>query len=170
MTIISAVMSTSSAQLLSLASAFSVDVYAKFFRKSAGHREQLNISRLTVLAVTIIAVIISYNPNSSILNLVGYAWAGLGSSFGAVVVFSLFWSRMNKYGAIAGIVVGSAIVLIWPMFKELGGWFEVYSIVPAFTLSCISIVIFSLITKKPAESVELDFMTYRASIKNNLID
>ena len=168
--VLSAVMSTSSAQLLSLSSAFSVDVYAKFLRKNAGHREQLNISRLTVLVVTIIAIMISYSQNSSILNLVGYAWAGLGSSFGAVVIFSLFWSRMNKFGAIAGIIVGSVVVLVWPLFKSFGGWFEVYSMVPAFTLSCISIVVISLITKKPAESVELEFMTYQASIKNGAIN
>ena len=74
---------------------------------------------------------------------------------------------MNKYGAVAGIVVGSAVVLVWPLFKDFGGWFEVYSMVPAFTLSCISIVVFSLITKNPAESVELEFMIYKASIKNN---
>jgi len=167
--VLSAVMSTSSAQLLSLSSAFSVDVYSKFLRKNAGHREQLNISRLTVLVVTIVAVAISYSPNSSILSLVGYAWAGLGSSFGAVVIFSLFWSRMNKYGAIAGIIVGSAVVLVWPVFKELGGWFEVYSMVPAFALSCTSIVLFSLITEKPVELVEIEFMKYKTSVKNKAI-
>ncbi len=162
--VLSAVMSTSSAQLLSLSSAFSIDVYAKFLRKKASHREQLNISRLTILAVTIIAIMISYSPNSSILSLVGYAWAGLGSSFGAVVIFSLFWSRMNKFGAVAGIIVGSGIVLVWPLFEYLGGWFEVYSMVPAFAFSCISIVFVSLITPKPEISVQMEYASYKQAL------
>lgn len=162
--VLSAVMSTTSAQLLSLSSAFSVDVYAKFFRKNASHREVLNISRLMVLIVAIFAVILSYNPNTSILDLVGYAWAGLGSSFGAVVIFSLFWSRMNKLGALAGIVVGSLVVLIWPLFADLGGWFKVYAMVPGFALSSLSIIIFSLITAKPEESVQLEYNEYKQKI------
>ncbi|KEI35285.1 sodium/proline symporter PutP [Allofrancisella frigidaquae] len=162
--VLSAVMSTSSAQLLSLSSAFSVDVYAKFFRKKASHTEQLNVSRLTVLAVTILAIIISYNPESSILNLVSYAWAGLGSSFGAVVIFSLFWSRMNKYGAIAGIISGAFMVLIWPLFKSFGGWFEIYEMVPAFALSCVCIVIFSLATSKPESSITAEYEKYKLAL------
>ncbi|AXA33971.1 sodium/proline symporter PutP [Francisella adeliensis] len=162
--VLSAVMSTSSAQLLSLSSAFSVDVYAKFIRKNASHREQLNVSRLIVFIVTIVAIIISYNPDSSILNLVSYAWAGLGSSFGAVIIFSLFWSRMNKYGAIVGIIVGSVIVVIWPFFEDFGGWFKVYSMVPAFTLSCISIIVFSLVTGKPADSVQEEYKSYKLGL------
>lgn len=158
--VLSAVMSTSSAQLLSLSSAFSVDVYAKYIRKNASHREQLSVSRLIVFIVTVVAIIISYNPDSSILSLVSYAWAGLGSSFGAVILFSLFWVRMNKYGAIAGIIVGSLIVVAWPAFEDFGGWFKVYSMVPAFTLSCISIVAVSLLTGKPEDSVEDEYNSY----------
>ncbi len=164
--VLSAVMSTSSAQLLSLASAFSVDVYAKFFRKNAGHQEQVNISRLTVLAVTVIAIIISYSPDTSILDLVGYAWAGLGSSFGAVVIFSLFWSRMNKFGAVVGIVVGSVVVLVWPLFKIFGGWFEIYAMVPAFILSCTSIVLASLLTSAPEDYVQMEYASYKNALNN----
>ncbi|WP_150463569.1 sodium/proline symporter PutP [Francisella sp. XLW-1] len=162
--VLSAVMSTSSAQLLSLSSAFSVDVYAKFLRKNASHKELLNISRLVVLLVTVFAIILSYNPETSILKLVGFAWAGLGSSFGSVVIFSLFWSRMNKKGAIAGILVGSLTVLIWPMFSDLGGWFKVYAMVPGFTLSSICIVLVSLLTSKPEESVQLEYQKYKQSL------
>lgn len=160
--VLSAVMSTSSAQLLSLSSAFSVDVYAKFIRKNASHKELLNVSRLMVLVVTILAVILSYDPNTSILNLVGYAWAGLGSSFGSVVVFSLFWSRMNKNGALVGIIVGSLIVLIWPLFADFGGWFKVYAMVPGFALSSLSIVIVSLLTSEPEKSVQAEFEKYKS--------
>ncbi|MEY8767893.1 sodium/proline symporter PutP [Francisella philomiragia] len=162
--VLSAVMSTSSAQLLSLSSAFSVDVYAKFLRKNASHRELLNVSRLIVLLVAIFAIILSYNPETSILNLVGFAWAGLGSSFGSVVIFSLFWSRMNKNGAIAGILVGSLTVLVWPLFGHLGGWFKVYAMVPGFALSSICIVVFSLLTSKPEESVQLEYQKYKQSL------
>ena len=97
--------------------------------------------------------------------MVGYAWAGLGSSFGAVVIFSLFWSRMNKFGAAAGIIVGSVVVLVWPFFKDFGGWFEVYSMIPAFTLSCISIVLFSLITAKPDESIQIEYLKYKSTLQ-----
>ena len=159
--VLSAVMSTSSAQLLSLSSAFSVDIYTKFIRKNASQKEQLNVSRLIVLIITLLAILISYNPNSSILNLVGFAWAGLGSSLGTVIVFSLFWSRMNKAGALAGIIVGSVVVLVWPLFDSLGGWFQVYSMVPAFALSCISIFVVSLITAKPKESVKQEYNKYK---------
>ncbi|AIT09880.1 proline:sodium symporter PutP [Candidatus Francisella endociliophora] len=162
--VLSAVMSTTSAQLLSLASAFSVDVYAKFIRKHASHREQLNVSRLIVLLVTIVAIYISFDPDTTILSLVGYAWAGLGSSFGAVVIFSLFWSRMNKAGAIAGILIGSIVVLVWPLFAHFGGWFKVYAMVPGFTLSSICIVIFSLLTSKPEESVQREFDKYKQAL------
>ncbi|MFV9924989.1 MAG: sodium/proline symporter PutP [Francisella endosymbiont of Hyalomma scupense] len=162
--VLSAVMSTSSAQLLSLSSTFSVDVYAKFIRNKASHRELLNISRLIVLLVTIAAIILSYNPDTTILNLVGFAWAGLGSSFGSVVIFSLFWSRMNKSGAIAGILLGSLAVLIWPLFEHLGGWFKVYAMVPGFALSSICIIVFSLLTSKPEESVQLEYQKYKQSL------
>ena len=162
--VLSAVMSTSSAQLLSLSSAFSVDVYSKFLRKEASHKELLNISRLTVLLVTIVSIVISYSPSSSILNLVSFAWAGLGSAFGSVVLFSLFWSRMNKYGAGAGIIVGAVVVLIWPLFTPLGGWFAVYSMVPAFTLSCISIVLVSLLTATPDKEIVAEFEKYQETL------
>jgi sodium/proline symporter len=157
-------MSTSSAQLLSLSSAFSVDVYAKFIRKNASHKELLKVSRLMVFAVTVLAIVLSYDPNTTILSLVGYAWAGLGSSFGSVVVFSLFWSRMNKTGAFFGIVIGSVTVLVWPLFEHLGGWFKVYAMVPGFTLSSIAIVIFSLLTAKPEESIKVEYEKYKQEL------
>jgi sodium/proline symporter len=159
--VLSAVMSTVAAQLLQLSSAFSVDVYAKFFRKTASHRELLNISRLAVAVVTVAAIIMSYNPDSSILSLVSFAWAGLGSAFGSVVVFSLFWPRMNKFGAGSGIIVGAVVVLIWPMFANFGGWFEIYSMVPAFTLSCVSIVLVSLLTAAPDKEISDEFKRYQ---------
>ncbi|BCD92453.1 sodium:proline symporter [Francisella halioticida] len=163
--VLSAVMSTISAQLLSLSSAFSVDVYAKFLRKNASHREQLNVSRLIVLIVTIVAICISLNPHSTILSLVGYAWAGLGGSFGGVVIFSLFWSRMNKFGAAAGIIVGAIVVLTWgPLLGSLGGWFKIYVMVPGFILSCIAIVVVSLLTPKPGESVQLEYNKYKEAL------
>ncbi|API86145.1 sodium/proline symporter PutP [Francisella uliginis] len=162
--VLSAVMSTSSAQLLALSSAFSVDVYAKFIRKNASHREQLNVSRLIVLIITIVAIVISLNPNTTILDLVGYAWAGLGSSFGSVVIFSLFWSRINKAGATAGILSGALVVLIWPLFASLGGWFKIYAMVPGFAISSILIVIVSLLTSKPEESIQLEYNKYKQAL------
>ncbi|QIW09443.1 sodium/proline symporter PutP [Francisella sp. LA112445] len=162
--VLSAVMSTSSAQLLALSSAFSVDVYAKFIRKNASHREQLNVSRLIVLIITIVAIVISLNPDTTILKLVGYAWAGLGSSFGSVVIFSLFWSRINKSGAMAGILSGSLVVLVWPLFANLGGWFKIYAMVPGFVSSSILIIVVSLLTSKPEDSIQLEYNKYKQAL------
>ncbi|GAB4222282.1 MAG: hypothetical protein Kow0076_3140 [Francisella sp.] len=159
--VLSAIMSTSSALLLSLSSAFAVDVYAKFIRKKANHRELLNVSRLILFLVTVVAIILSYDPNSKIIKLVGFAWAGIGCSFGAVIIFSLFWSRMNRSGAIAGILSGALTVLIWPVFQSLGGLFKIYAMVPGFVVSSICIVVFSLLTSEPEESVKLQYKKYK---------
>ncbi|APC97413.1 sodium/proline symporter PutP [Francisella frigiditurris] len=163
--VLSAVMSTSSAQLLALSSAFSADVYHKFIRKNASHKEMLNVSRLIVLVITIIGIYLAYSPESSILDLVAYAWAGLGSSFGGVIILSLFWKRMNKTGAYVGIALGSLTVLVWPWLKDLGYMFGVYAMIPAFSASCLGIVIASLLTGKPEKSIEEEFDKYKEALE-----
>ena len=163
--VLSAVMSTSSAQLLALSSAFSADVYHKFIRKNASHKEMLNISKLIIFIITILGIYLAYSPNASILALVGHAWAGLGASFGGVVLFSLFWKNMNKAGAYAGIILGAGTVLIWPMLKDFGGIFAVYEMVPAFTFSCLGIVIVSLIAGEPEDSIVAEFESYERALE-----
>lgn len=155
--VLSATMSTSSAQLLASASAFAEDFYHRFFRPQAKAQELLIVSRLGVVLITCIAFVLALNPHSSILNLVGYAWAGLGAAFGPVILFSLFWRRMNLFGALSGMVVGTITVIIWPHLHKFGGIFTLYELLPAFILSALSILIFSVITTPPSAKIYQEF-------------
>ncbi len=149
--ILAAVMSTIDSQLLVCSSAITEDFYRNFFRKSATQTELIWVGRVSVLVLALVAIFIASNPDARVLSLVSYAWAGLGSSFGPLVILSVFWKRMNKFGAFSGILVGAATVIIWkPM---TGGVFDLYEMFPAFVFSLIAIVIVSLLTKKPENSL-----------------
>ena len=126
------------------------DFYHKFIRPDAKARELLWVSRMIVLVIAVIAVLLSLNPKSSILTLVGYAWAGLGASFGPIIVLSLFWKRMNLTGAFLGIIIGALTVIIWPHFKSYGGIFALYELLPGFVFACIGIYVGSMLTKAPS--------------------
>ncbi len=151
--VLAAIMSTSSAQLLVTASSISQDLYKTVIRTSASDKEVLMVSRITVLLVAIIALGLALNPDSYILTMVAYAWAGFGAAFGPAVLISLFWRRMTRLGCIAGIVVGGLTVLIWKQFE----WFSLYEIVPGFILSCVAIYIVSLLDTPPSKEVTDDF-------------
>lgn len=155
--VLSAIMSTIAAQLLASSSSLTEDFYHTFLRKKAGSRELVFMSRLTVIMIALVAVFIAQNPESSVLHLVSYAWAGLGASFGPVVLLSLFWPRMTRNGAIAGILVGGFTVIAWELLANLGGIFKIYSILPAFILGCIAIIAVSLLDKKPMKKIADQF-------------
>lgn len=156
--VLSAVMSTISAQLLAASSALTEDFYHRFFRRNASQKELIWIGRLTVGFIALIAIILAYNPQSSILSLVSYAWAGLGASFGPVILFSLFWRRMTLNAAIAGILSGTIIVIIWKAWlSTYGGIFNLYEIVPAFILSSLIIIIVSYLDNPPDEAITQEF-------------
>jgi sodium/proline symporter len=147
--ILAAIMSTIDSQLLVSSTAVTEDFYKAFLRKEASDVELIWVGRFSVMGVALIALSIAYNPNSSILELVSYAWAGFGSAFGPVILFSLFWSKMTRNGALAGLIVGATTVVVW---KELTVRevipFDLYEIVPAFLLSSIAIIIASSIRRK----------------------
>lgn len=150
--ILAAIMSTISSQLLVTSSALTEDFYRTFFRRSAGDKELVLIGRLSVLLVAIIGVLLSLTPSDTILSLVGYAWAGFGSAFGPAVLLSLYWKRMTKWGALAGMIVGAVTVLIWvnvPVLKE-----TVYEMIPGFFLSLIAVYLVSLFTSRPSKRVQ----------------
>ncbi|MDX8289355.1 sodium/proline symporter PutP [Metabacillus indicus] len=150
--ILAAIMSTISSQLLVTSSALTEDFYRTFFRRSAGDKELVLIGRLSVLLVAIIGVLLSLTPSDTILSLVGYAWAGFGSAFGPAVLLSLYWKRMTKWGALAGMIVGAVTVLIWvnvPVLKE-----TVYEMIPGFFLSLIAVYVVSLLTSRPSKRVQ----------------
>lgn len=158
--ILAAVMSTLSCQLLVCSSVLTEDLYKGFVRPRAGQRELVWIGRAMVLAIALVAIAIAQDPDSRVLSLVGYAWAGFGAAFGPVVLLSLFWQRMTRNGALAGIVVGALTVILW---KEAGS--ALYEIVPGFVLATIAIVVASLFDRPPPEDVQVTHMQVRASLR-----
>lgn len=159
--ILAAVMSTLSAQLLVCSSALTEDFYKGFIRPNASQRELVWLGRLMVLAIAVIAIALAQDPNSKVLGLVSYAWAGFGAAFGPVVIFSVFWKRTTALGAFAGMVVGALVVVSW---KYVGSFLcnifstshecslaSLYEIVPGFFASSIALVLVSLLTKVPEE-------------------
>ena len=142
--ILAAIMSTADSQLLVASSSLVEDIYKPFFRPNASQKELLWVSRGFVLLIAIIAIGIGLNPNSSVLDLVAYAWAGFGATFGPIIFLSLYWRNITEEGAIAGIITGGITILIW---KQLtGGIFDLYEMVPGVIISTVTIVIISKFT------------------------
>ena len=147
--VLAAIMSTASSQLLVAASAFAQDFYKTLIRKDANQTELVWISRASVLIIASIAVYLGFNPDSFILDMVAYAWAGFGAAFGPVVLMSLFWKRTTRAGVIAGIIVGGVTVLVWKQFELFG----LYEIVPGFIFALIAIYIVSKCTPEPDRDI-----------------
>ncbi len=149
--ILAAIMSTADSQLLVSSSAFTEDIYKRLFNSNASRLSLVNIGRLTVILIAAIAFILAMDPDSKVLDLVAYAWAGFGAAFGPTLILALYWKRMTRNGALAGILCGGITVVVW---KQLhGGLFDLYEIVPGSVLSLLAIVIFSLLDRQP--SVEI---------------
>lgn len=156
--ILAAIMSTADSQLLVTASAVSQDIFKGIIKKDASDKTIFRISRYTVVVVALLAVLIAWDPNSSIMGLVSNAWAGLGSAFGPIVLLSLFWKRTNLPGAIAGIVSGGLTVIIWDYIPLVGGQTlgaatGLYSLLIGFFVSLALIVVVSLMTKEPSKEM-----------------
>nr|WP_282597712.1 sodium/proline symporter PutP [Bacillus sp. REN3] len=153
--ILAAIMSTISSQLLVTSSALTEDFYKAFFRRDASDKELVFVGRLTVLLVAVVGIALSYTPNNTILSLVGNAWAGFGAAFGPVILLSLYWKRMNRWGALAGIIVGAVTVMVWISIPGLSEF--LYEMVPGFFLSLIAVVGVSLATNKPRKEIIAEF-------------
>lgn len=152
--ILAATMSTADSQLLAAASSVSQDLVQEFMGIKLSVRQQMRAARLTVLAIAAIAVILAWNPNSSVFRVVSFAWAGFGAAFGPQMLLALFWRRSNKQGAIAGMVVGAAMIFIWKfLISSLGGWFAIYELLPAFLFSLAANVIVSNMTAAPSKAI-----------------
>ena len=142
--ILAAIMSTASSQLLVSSSTIAEDFYKRIFKQDAPSSVVLNLGKVGVLLVAIVAFLISTDKDSSVLSIVAYAWAGFGASFGSVMLFSLFWSRMTRVGAISGMITGAVVVVLYKnFFKE---FFNIYEIVPGFLAASVVIIIASLLT------------------------
>ncbi|MCR5509219.1 MAG: sodium/proline symporter PutP [Lachnospiraceae bacterium] len=160
--ILAAIMSTADSQLLVTASAVSEDLYKGIFKKDADELSVLKLSRITVVVVAMLAVVIAWDPNSSVMNLVSDAWAGFGAAFGPLVLMSLFWKRTNLQGALAGIISGAAVVILWDYIPLVSGATlsaatGLYSLVPGFFISLILIIIVSLMTPEPSKEIVQEF-------------
>lgn len=160
--ILAAIMSTASSQLLVSSSAIVEDFYKKVLKRKASNEKIMFLSKLSVLAISFIALLISFDKNSSIIDIVAHAWAGFGASFGSVILFALFWKKTSKIGAISGMSSGAICVLIWENLKDFGGIFELYSIIPAFLIASIFIIITSLVFKTSKNNEE----TYEKMLSN----
>lgn len=164
--ILAAIMSTADSQLLVCSSSISTDIYKDIFNPDAEDKTVLNIGRITTVVVALIAIVIAWNPDSSIMDLVSDAWAGLGAAFGPLVVMSLFWKRTNLPGAIAGLVSGALTVFVWDYLPIINGEklkdvTSIYSLLVGFFVSLLCIVVVSLITKAPEQAILDEFDQYK---------
>lgn len=164
--ILAATMSTSDSQLLAAASAVSQNIFQEFFGKKLSQKASMIVARCAVIAISVIAVIWA-KDEGSVFEIVSFAWAGFGAAFGPVVLFALFWKRTNKWGALAGMVVGGTMIFVWKyVIAKLGGVFAIYELLPAFILASIAIVVVSLLTKAPEKEIVDDF----EAVKSGKVD
>ena len=156
--ILAAAISSSDSYLLISASAMIKNVYQGIIKKDASEKQVMWGTRIVLVLITIFAIIVATSGNNVIFTIVDFAWAGLGASFGPLILFSLFWKRTNQAGAIAGMLVGGITVFVWNFWvSKLGGVFAIYELLPAFILASIAIVVVSLLTKKPSAEMEAEF-------------
>lgn len=156
--ILAATISSSDSYLLIAASAVSKNIYQGIFKKNATDKQVMNVSRITLLAIALIAIVIALDEKSVIFQIVSFAWAGFGATFGPIMLFSLFWKRTTRAGAIAGMVGGAGMVFLWKLvISQLGGAFAIYELLPAFIFSGICIVVVSLLTPMPSKEILEDF-------------
>ena len=156
--ILASTMSTADSQLLAASSSVSSDLLGDFLKKKTGKKGSMFADRMTLLIIALVAVFLARDPNSSVFNIVSFAWAGFGAVFGPVVLFALFWKRSNWQGALAGMISGGAMVFIWKyLVRPLGGAWDIYELLPAFLVSCAAIVLVSLLTKAPSKEIVEEF-------------
>lgn len=161
--ILAAIMSTADSQLLITSSAISEDIGKKLFGKYLNEKNEIHISRISVIVIAMIALFLASDPDSSVFDLVSYAWAGFGAAFGPAILISLYWRRMNWQGALAGILSGGITVFVWRNFIK--NYINVYELLPAFVISAIFVIVVSLLTKKPDEKIVKEFDEFILSDK-----
>lgn len=160
--ILAAIMSTADSQLLVSSSALAEDFYKQIINKDATSEQVVMVGRVGVVLLSVIALVLAMTPDSSVLGLVSYAWAGFGAAFGPAILLSLYWAGMNRNGAIAGIIVGGVTIVVWKQLS--GGIFDIYEIVPGFILSWISIMVVSSMTGGPDKAVQAQHATFEKNL------
>ena len=156
--ILASTMSTADSQLLAASSAVSQNILYGVFHLNIFGKASMIAARLTLVGIAVIAVFLARDPSSSVFQIVSFAWAGFGAAFGPVVLFSLFWRRANRWGALAGMLSGGAMVFIWKyLVKPLGGVWNVYELLPAFIVASLFIVVVRLLTPAPSKEITDEF-------------
>ncbi|RUO22493.1 sodium/proline symporter PutP [Aliidiomarina iranensis] len=167
--ILAAIMSTISSQLLVTSSALTQDFYKSFLHKDATDKVQVAVGRISVFAVAIVAIGLSWVPRDTILGLVGNAWAGFGAAFGPLIILSLYWKKMNRWGALAGMIVGALTVLFW-IYVPIGGETlstHIYEMVPGVLFATIAIVVVSRLTEDPNDAIQTLFNDMEGEMAKN---
>ena len=156
--ILAATISSSDSYLLIAASAFSKNLFQGVLKKDATDKQVMTVSRIVLVLIAVLGMIIASDESSIIFKIVSFAWAGFGATFGPIMLFSLFWKRTTKEGAIAGMLAGGIMVFIWKLvLRPMGGVLGIYELLPAFLFSCIFIVVVSLLTKEPSAEIQEEF-------------
>lgn len=156
--ILACTMSTSDSQLLAASSSVSQNLIRDCLGIKLSEKQSMLMARLTVIFISVVGVILAKNPDSSVFRIVSFAWAGFGASFGPVMLFALFWKRSNRNGALAGMIVGGAMVFIWKyLIAPMGGIWAIYELLPAFICASIAIVVVSLLTAPPSKEIVEEF-------------
>lgn len=156
--ILACTMSTADSQLLTSASSFSENILQDVLGVKVSAKTSMLVARLTIAVIAVIALVLAWNPDSSIFTIVSFAWAGFGAAFGPVMLASLFWKRTTLAGAITGMVLGGVMVFVWKFgVRPLGGAWNLYELLPAFIVAAVGIVVVSLCTKEPSKEIIEDF-------------
>ena len=166
--ILASTMSTADSQLLAASSSMSEDILKNTFGIRLSEKQNIILARITLLIIGVIGVVIAWDANSSVFNIVSFAWAGFGASFAPALIFGMFWRNANKWGILSGMIAGGSMVFIWeyvigPQSEYLA---KIYELAPAFVIACFFIIVVSLITGKPSERVTAEFDKYKETIKN----
>nr|WP_295216862.1 sodium/proline symporter PutP [Ruminococcus sp.] len=156
--ILACTMSTSDSQLLAASSSMSENLLRGVFRVNLSAKASMLAARVVLLVIAALSVVIAWNPDSSVFQIVSFAWAGFGATFGPVMLTALFWKRSNKWGALTGLVAGGVMVFVWKfLVRPLGGVWNIYELLPAFLVALAAIVIVSLLTAAPEQEVQDEF-------------
>ena len=166
--ILASTMSTADSQLLAAASSVSQNLVQETFRVKLTPKRSMLLARVSVIVISIIAIFLASNPNSSVFGIVSFAWAGFGAAFGPIMLCALFWKRTNKYGAIWGMITGGVMIFVWKFIvREIfkGTILDIYELLPAFVLALIVTVVVSLLTAAPKQELVDDFEAAKAQTK-----
>ncbi len=159
--ILAATMSTADSQLLAASSAFSENIVQNVFGIKLTEKQNMLIARLTVICIAVIAIFLAADPNSNVFQIVSFAWAGFGATFGPAMLCALFWKRSNRQGIMAGLVVGGVMIFVWKfLVRPMGGIWDIYELLPAFVCALLAIVVVSLLTPAPRQEVLDSFDSY----------